>query len=121
MLIIRVVDQLGNPHEGFIPRFYFGKERDREEINIVHKYENKENDAYYLQFNNLAKVTHFGFRIEPNQIGNAVYKESNTIDLINTDNSIFFLEQGKTHFVEVTIEKSLTKDAFSFINPKKVE
>lgn len=120
MLNIRVVDQLGNPVEDFITRFYFGKENETDQIQIVHRYENKETDCFYLQFKNVSQITQFGFRIIENQIRNAKYNESNTIDLINTSKGINFLELGKTHLIEVTIEKSLEEAAFSFKNPDKI-
>lgn len=120
MLNIRVVDQLGNPVEDFITRFYFGKENEKEEIQIVHRYENKEIDCFYMQFKDLSKVSQFGFRIEQNTIRNAVYKNSNAIDLINKAEGINFFENGKTHLVEVMIEKSVKKEAFSFESPSQI-
>lgn len=118
MLNIRVVDQLGNPVEDFFTRFHFGNADEQEQIQIVHRYENNEVDCFYLQINDLSKVSQFGFRIESNTIRNADYGASNTIDLINRSNGLTFLELGKTHFVEVMIEKSLKKAAFSFVPPQ---
>ncbi len=120
MLNIRVIDQLGNPIEDFITRFYFGQEDEQDQIQIVHRYENKEIDCFYLKFKDLSKVTQFGFRIEPNRINNTIYSKSNTIDLINTARGIHFLEVGKTHLLEVTVEKSISKKAFSFEPPAKI-
>lgn len=120
ILNIRVIDQLGNPVEDFITRFYFGIESEKEHIGVVHRYENDEIDCFYLHFTDLSKVTQFGFRIEQNKVNNAVYNKSIPIDLIHKANNLNFLESGKTHLVEVMVEKSLTKRAFSFTNPTKV-
>ncbi|MFI5171968.1 MAG: esterase/lipase family protein [Chitinophagales bacterium] len=120
MLNIRVTDQIGNPVEDFITRFYFGSEVEQGQIKIVHRYENKEIDCFYLRINDLSKITKFGFRIEPNRINNTVYSKSNAIDLIDTITGLNFLEKGKTHFVEVMVEKSITKNAFGFDRPGKI-
>jgi hypothetical protein len=117
MLNIRVVDQLGNPVEDFITRFYFGTKSETKLIQVKHRYENDEIDCFYLFSEDFSKVTQFGFRIEQNKINNAVYNKSIPIDLINTAINLNFLESGKTHLVEVMVEKSLTKKAFSFTNP----
>lgn len=112
MLNIRVTDQLGNPHEDFIPRFYFGSKEEKGLIDVVHKYENKEIDCYYLKYKDLASITRFGFSIEKNTIGNAIFNPSNRIDLYYPQGGINFLEERKTHFVEVAIDKTLSKEAF---------
>ena len=72
-LDIRVVDQLGNPHSDFIPRFYFGKGSDKSHLKILQRTENNEIDCYYLKCNALSKVSKFGFHIEGNKIGKAEY------------------------------------------------
>ena len=117
MLDIRVVDQLGNPHPDFIPRFYFGKESDKKYIEILHRTENNEIDCYYLKYNNLSKVSKFGFRIEGNKIGNVKYEPSEYVDLHWPAKGIQFLKEGKTHFVEVVVTKIVEKEAFSFSHP----
>ncbi|MEP6795729.1 MAG: hypothetical protein ABJB16_15475 [Saprospiraceae bacterium] len=117
MLNIRVIDQLGNPVEDFITRFYFGNEDEKEEIKIKHRYENEEIDCFYLHINDLSKITKFGFHIEPIRINNTSYHKSNNIDLINKAHGNHFLEAGKTHFLEVTVEKSISKKAFNFEFP----
>lgn len=117
MLNIRVIDQVGNPVEDFITRFYFGKENEKEQIKIMHRYENEEIDCFYLGINDLSGITKFGFRIEPNKINNTIYGNSNAIDLLNKNKGINFLEVGKTHFIEVMVEKSISKKAFSFEPP----
>jgi hypothetical protein len=116
-LNIRVIDQSGNPVEDFITRFYFGDGQEADKIHIVHRYENEEIDCFYLKFTDLANVTQFGFHIEPNKINNTIYKQSKNIDLINKATDIHFLESGKTHLIEVMVEKSITKTAFSFEPP----
>ncbi len=117
MLDIRVVDQLGNQHHDFIPRFYFGKESDKKHIEILHRAENNEIDCYYLKYNNLSKVSKFGFRIEGNKIGNVEYFPSEYVDLHWPQKGIRFLKEGKTHFVEVVVTKIVEKEAFSFSQP----
>ena len=117
MLDIRVVDQLGNPHPDFIPRFYFGNESEKKHIEILHRTENNEIDCYYLKYNNLSKVSKFGFRIEKNKIGNVVYEPSEYVDLYWPEKGIHFLKEGKTHFVEVVVTKIVEKEAFNFSHP----
>ena len=118
MLNVRVVDQLGNPCPDFIARFYFGQPDEKDAIDIKHRYENNEIDCYYLNIKELERISRFGFRIEPNRIRNALYAASEKIDIYYPAEGINFLEIGKTHFIEVVIEKSLHENAFKFIKPK---
>jgi pimeloyl-ACP methyl ester carboxylesterase len=121
MLNIRVVDQLGRPHENFVPRFYFDSTAEKKQIEIVHRNENGEIDCYYLRHRDLGRVSRFGFRIEANRIGKACYQESMPIDLLNPAAGIDFLEQGKTHFVQVVVNKSVDDAAMSFVpRPEEV-
>lgn len=114
MLNIRVIDQLGNPHEDFIVRFYLDSKDVNDAIKVEHRYENRETDCYYLKYKDLGSTKRFGFRIEGNKIRNANYAPSKNIDLYCPDEGVDFFSARKTHLVEVMIEKSLSEKAFSF-------
>lgn len=117
MLNLRVVDQLGNPHEDFLPRFYFGAREEKGQIEVVHRHENREIDCYYFRYRNLAKVSRFGFRIEANRVGNAFFPQSREIDLYWPERDVHLLEKGQTALLEVRIEKSLDREALDLEPP----
>lgn len=118
MLTIRVIDQIGNPFEEFVTRFYFGNRQESKQIKIKHRNENKECDCFYIQYKDLKKVSKFGFFILKNRIGNAEYSQSAYIDLHWPAQGIHFLTERQTHFVQVTVNKTIRDAAFHFKNPE---
>ncbi len=118
MLNLRVVDQLGNPYEDFIPHFYLGDADSRKAIKIAHHAENKEIDCFYIQYKNLASLQKFGFQIEKNKVGNAIYRASQYVDLHWPDMGIHFLQEKRTHLLELVIEKVVTEKAMQFEYPR---
>jgi len=117
MLTIRVVDQLGNPFEDFIVRFYFGSKEEAKQIQIKHRSENKACDCFYIKYKDLAKVSKFGFFILKNSVGKAEYEQSAYIDLHWPQQGIRFLQERQTHFVQVSVKKSIKQEAFLFRTP----
>ena len=117
MINIRVLDQLGNPFEDFIPLFY-QKPKEAGLIEFMHRHENHEIDCHFIKIPDISKVTRFGFKIPPRDIGNMSYAASQEIDLYWPEKKVRFLEPGKTHFIEIQLEKTISSKAFQFTHPK---
>jgi len=116
MLNVRVVDQLGNPHAGFLPNFYYGSGGERKKLTVEHRRQKDEIQCFYLRAKDgLDGLTKFGFGLPGNRSGKTEWAPSALIDLHWPERGLRFLEMGKTHFVEVAVEKSLTPEAMDFL------
>jgi hypothetical protein len=112
MLNIRVVDQIGNPHPGFLPNFYYGTGQEKKRLTVEHRRQTDEIQCFYLRAKNgLESISKFGFGVARNTSGKATYEPSELIDLHWPAEGIRFLEMWKTHLVEVVVEKKLSAEA----------
>jgi len=117
MLVIRVTDQLGNPVADYIPNFYCVNETAKKNITVEHKHENSQNkeiDAYYIKYKNFSKIEKFGFQILKNEMADCVYEASETIDLYWPEQNIYFLEERKTHLINIKVKKIPSSEILRF-------